>query len=349
MAKILKKIEHVLSVSNSATNLIKGISSRDFSDGKSIVNVFDRSAKNLQRQRSASMENSHVYDYLKEESGYRLSDRVFDIKRKFDRVADLGCGKGYASKHLLDSTVSNLVMIDSCKEILNMAEVPSGINVEKRLADEELIQLDENSVDLVLSSLSLHWVNDLPGTFDNIMKGLKNDGVFIGSVFGGDTLFELRCSVQLAEIEREGGFGPHISPFTAVRDVGGLLNRSGFTMLTIDSDEMVINYPSMFELLWDLKGMGENNAAWTRKPYLQRDSLMAAAAVYKEMYGYPDESIPATFQILYFIGWKPDRSQPKALPRGSGNFSLKDLHRLDEVVKQTKVQPAKNPYSTEKE
>lgn len=60
--------------------------------------------------------------------------------------------------------------------------------------------------------------------------------------------------MQLAELEREGGVSPHISPFVDIRDIGGLLNRAGFTLLTIDTDEMVVGYPSMFELMWDLKG-----------------------------------------------------------------------------------------------
>jgi NADH dehydrogenase [ubiquinone] 1 alpha subcomplex assembly factor 5 len=29
------------------------------------------------------------------------------------------------------------------------------------------------------------------------------------------------------------------------------------------------------------------------------------------MYGNEDGTIPATYQILYFIGWKPDKSQVK--------------------------------------
>lgn len=63
-----------------------------------------------------------------------------------------------------------------------------------------------------------------------------------------------RCSLQLAELERVGGISPHVSPFTDVRDIGSLLTRSGFTMLTVDSDEIVVCYPSMFELMTDLKG-----------------------------------------------------------------------------------------------
>lgn len=71
-------------------------------------------------------------------------------------------------------------------------------------------------MDLVVSNLSLHWVNDVLGCFRAIQKALKPDGVFIGSLFGGDTLYELRSSLQLAEIERKGGISPHISPFTQV-------------------------------------------------------------------------------------------------------------------------------------
>lgn len=107
---------------------------------------------------------------------------------------------------------------------------------------------------MVLSSLNLHWVNDLPKAFKSIINGLKQDGVFMAALFGGDTLYELRSSLQLAELERRGGLSPHISPFTEVRDIGSLLTRAGFSMLTIDTDEIIVHYPSMFELMWDLKG-----------------------------------------------------------------------------------------------
>lgn len=184
-------------------------------------------------------------------------------------------------------------------------------------------------MDLVISSLALHWVNDLPGCFSSIIRSLRPDGVFMASIFGGETLYELRSSLQLAEMERKGGISPHISPFTQIRDIGSLLNRAGFTMLTIDTDEIVVGYPSMFELMHDLKGMGENNAAINRPLNINRDTLMAAAAIYNEMYG-KDDKVPATFQIIYFVGWKPCKTQPQPLPRGSANVSLKDLGKIIE-------------------
>lgn len=66
-----------------------------------------------------------------------------------------------------------------------------------------------------------------------IFHVLKPDGVFIGAMVGGETLYELRCSLQLAEIEREGGFSPHVSPYTAVTDLGNILGQVGFNMLTV--------------------------------------------------------------------------------------------------------------------
>jgi NADH dehydrogenase [ubiquinone] 1 alpha subcomplex assembly factor 5 len=45
-----------------------------------------------------------------------------------------------------------------------------------------------------------------------------------------------------------------------IRDLGNLLNRAGFSLLTVDLDEIVVNYPTPFHLLQDLRAMGETNA-----------------------------------------------------------------------------------------
>ncbi|XP_005102037.1 arginine-hydroxylase NDUFAF5, mitochondrial [Aplysia californica] len=301
-----------------------------------IMNVFDRKAKRLQKERAAlgdDGEDVTVYDYLKDEFGYRISDRICDIKRKFSVAVDLGCGRGHVAKHLYSDMVERLFQCDLSHSAVKLAEVSSEVPTSKLVVDEEFIPFKDNSLDMVVSNLSLHWVNDLPGSLRQILQALRNDGVLIGSMFGGDSLYELRVSLQLAEIEREGGFAAHISPFTTVNDLGNLLTRAGFTMLTIDVDNVIINYPSMFELMFDLKGMAENNCSWSRKSKLHRDTMVAAAAVYKEMYGN-EQGIPATFEVINFIGWKPDPSQPKAAARGSGEVSLKDISRIEQLSKQ---------------
>ncbi|XP_071834640.1 arginine-hydroxylase NDUFAF5, mitochondrial-like isoform X2 [Apostichopus japonicus] len=272
---------------------------------ETVMNVFNRKAKWRQRDRAAKAEDVEIYDYLKDEVAYRLVDRLRDVTRTFPVAADIGSGRGHIAKHLTDDLVGKLYQCEMSSLMLDQSPDPEGIESVKMQVDEEDLPFEPEVFDLVLSSLSLHWVNDLPGCLQQIHNCLKRDGPFIGSVFGGDTLFELRCSLQLAEIEREG-----------------------------DVEEITVNYPSLFELLIDLKGMAENNASWSRK-ILHRDTLMAAAAIYKEMYGNEDGSIPATFQILFMIGWKPDISQAKPAKRGSAEISFKDLENINNPVEKT--------------
>ena len=99
-----------------------------------------------------------------------------------------------------------------------------------------------------------------------------------------------------------------------------------------------VTFASIFELMRDLKGMAENNASWTRKYHMHRDTLLAANAIYGELYGTTSNDnegqrvLPATFQMYFWIGWKPDPSQPRALQPQKSDVSLQDLYKLDEVV-----------------
>ncbi|KDQ64158.1 hypothetical protein JAAARDRAFT_27776 [Jaapia argillacea MUCL 33604] len=292
--------------------------------------VFDRRAKQLQKDRAAVREGgdrSRLVDYVREEVADRMMERVMDIKRKFNTVLDLGSGPGHFSKMLEPDTTSKVVMIDSSEELLNRdPDSEFEVEVQRIHADEEhlLETIPPNSQEAIVSCLSLHWVNDLPGVLIQIREALQPDGVFIGAMFGGETLFELRTALQLAELDREGGISPHVSPMTDTRDISNLLGRAGFTLLTVDIDEIKVAYPSMWELVEDIKDMGEGNAIIGRRHFIPRDTLAAASAIYKALHGSEDGTVPATFQIIWMIGWKPSPTQPKPLERGTGKTSLKD-------------------------
>jgi len=220
-----------------------------------------------------------------------------------------------------------LHIVTPAKSLHRDSDEEFKVDIERKVIDEEdvLKVLEPNSQEAIVSCLSLHWVNDLPGALMRIKNALKPDGVFLAAMFGGDTLFELRTSLQVAEVEREGGISPHVSPMTDTRDVSNLLGRAGFTLLTIDIDEVKVSYPSMWELMEDLGDMGEQNAVLKRRHIIHRDTLVAASAIYQALHGMEDGSIPATFQIIYFIGWKPSPTQPKPLERGSAETNLKDV------------------------
>lgn len=95
-----------------------------------------------------------------------------------------------------------------------------------------------------------------------------------------------------------------------------------FTFSLVDQDTLTVKYKDAFSLMTDLQNMGENNALSVKKQHLSRDTLLATAAIYKEMYGDEQGDIPATFQVIYLIGWKPHPNQPKPKRRGSGTHKF---------------------------
>ncbi|KAJ3849446.1 S-adenosyl-L-methionine-dependent methyltransferase [Lentinula lateritia] len=293
--------------------------------------VFDRETKRIQKDRAAFKnggESSRTVDYVRDEIADRMMERLEDIKRKFSTIVDLGSGSGHFSKLLDPDKTQKCIMIDSSRETLHRdPDSEFEVEVKRVHANEEnLLQIiGPNSQEAIVSCLSLHWVNDLPGVLIQIKEALRPDGLFLGAMFGGETLFELRTALQLAEVDREGGISPHISPMTDTRDVSNLLGRAGFTLLTVDIDEVKVAYPSMWELMDDLRDMGESNAVIGRRHIIHRDTLAAASAIYKELHGNEDGTVPATFQVIFMIGWKPGPTQPRPLERGSGKTNLKDV------------------------
>ena len=247
------------------------------------------------------------------------------MSREFDLGLDLGCATGNLGKHVDNEAVKVMIQSDISKGMLQAFDSDARDHGFRVQADDEVLPWKANTFDIVTSNLALHWVNDLPGSFAQIKNVLVPDGLFIATIFGGETLYELRCSLQLAEIERKGGFAPRISPFAQLKDCGALLQRAGFTLLTVDVDEITMNSPSPYHVMEDLRGMGESNAAMRRQHMLSTETVAAAAATYTSLYGNEDGSVPATFQVIHLVGWKPSDAQVGPAKRGSANASLKEL------------------------
>ena len=182
---------------------------------------------------------------------------------------------------------------------------------------EEWLPIRAASLDLVVSTLSLHWVNDLPGALVQIRQALRPDGLLLAALLGGDTLFELREAFLRAESGREGGVRPHVSPFPDVETLGALLQRTGFALPVVDSDRITVTYESAEALMHDLRAMGEANATRGRaRHFARRETLRALDACYREVFGQADGRIPATFQVHYLTGWCPHESQQQPAAPG---------------------------------
>lgn len=189
---------------------------------------------------------------------------------------------------------------------------------------EAPLDLPDQSQDLVVSLMSLHWANDLPGALAQIRRALKPDGLFIGTLLGAGTLKELRAVLTEAELEARGGAQARVSPFADGFDGAALLQRAGFALPVADVDRLTVRYPDLFALVRDLRAMGETNALAGPVRPLTRGIAGRAAQLYAERYADADGRIPATFEIVHLAGWAPHESQQKPLPRGSAKMRLAD-------------------------
>ncbi len=281
------------------------------------IEVFNRSLLSLRRGRAAKRLGE--CGFLFEETAERLLDRLDDVKRKFPRALDLGCHDGILARRLRGrGGIETLVQADLSPAMAARAGI-GGLAVA---ADEEALPFGNGTLALVLSNLSLHWVNDLPGALVQIRRALKPDGLFLGTMLGGETLTELRQAFSEAETAEEGGVSPRVSPFADVRDAGDLLARAGFALPVADMETLTVSYADPLRLMADLRGMGESNAVTERRRRpTRRATLMAAAERYRALFGDEDGRIPATFQIITLTAWAPDPSQPQPRERGCGEVS----------------------------
>ncbi|XP_062151002.1 putative methyltransferase At1g22800, mitochondrial [Alnus glutinosa] len=296
------------------------------------LQIFDRHLKRKQRDRAAWL--MRPKDCFVDTVAENLLDRLEDCKKAFPTALCLG-GSLEAIRRLLRGrgAIEKLIMMDTSYDMVKVCKDAEkdvhNENIETSfiVGDEEFLPIKESSLDLVISCLGLHWTNDLPGAMIQCRLALKPDGLFLAAILGGETLKELRIACTVAQMEREGGISPRVSPLAQVRDAGNLLTRAGFTLPGVDVDEYVVKYQSAMELIEHLRAMGETNALLQRNAILKRETALATAAIYDSMFAAEDGTIPATFQVIYMTGWREHSSQQKPKRRGTATVSFQDIQK----------------------
>lgn len=285
------------------------------------VHIFDPARIRHNRQRALSGDFSQ-YDFLFSHARQSLLDRFSMIKKNFATAAIYGAR---------DQSIIDALPIDTayCFDLFQHESTALA-------ADPELWPFAYNSLDLVLSNLNLHWINDLPGTLVQIQRSLKPDGLLLAAMLGGNSLTELRMAMTQAESAVRGGASPHISPFVDMRDMGALLQRTGYALPVIDSEVVSVSYGSAQKLMHDLRYMGEGNALAQRdKRPLSKTLLAEIERCYADSFTDNDGRLIATFEIIYVIGWAPHSSQQQPLKPGSAQTRLSDaLSAQEESVPQ---------------
>jgi len=271
--------------------------------------IFDRASVRARRGRAAA--GFADYAFLYDEVCQRLAERLELMQRVFPCTLVLGARTGGMAARLQGRFgIEALVQAEFSEE---MARRQGG--GQSVVADEEFLPFAVASLDLVISPLSLHTTNDLPGVLAQIRRILKPDGLLLAGLFGLGTLTPLKDAFLAAEASLGHGSSQHVAPFTDVRDGGALLQRAGFALPVADAEPITVTYQNPMRLLADLRGMGEASVLANRsRQTLRRDVLFEAV---QRLAG---QTIP--FEIVFLTGWAPHESQQQPLAPGSGRVSL---------------------------
>ncbi len=296
--------------------------------------IFDRRLLRV-RQRRARLLGPETF--LIDRVAAELGERLSVVLRRFDRAVDLGTPTDAVRRVL---AVSGKVGTIIAAEPAAARSEASSLSVA---ADEEALPFADGSLDLVVSALSLQFVNDLPGTLIQIRRALKADGLLLAALIGGDTLSELREAFAQAESEVEGGASPRVAPFADVRELGALLQRAGLALPVVDSDRLTVRYATVFALMRDLRRMGATNMlSERRRAPLRRATLQRMAEIYARRFADPDGRLRASFEIAWLTGWAPHESQQKPLRPGSAAQRLADALGSKEISTGEKAGPRRS-------
>ena len=247
---------------------------------------------------------------LQQEVEQRLADKLEYINITPDRVLDLGCGTGIASRALSTRyKKSTIVSLDIAEAMLAVARGrKTWLRKHKFIcADMERLPLKEGVFDLVFSSSALQWSNDLDQTFSEINRSMKTGGLILFATFGPDTLTEMRQAWRAVDGKS------HVNQFVDMHDIGDALMRNGFSDPVMESEHMKLTYSTVNNLLRDLKEIGANSVDSGRSRQMTGKTRFKLFQQEYEQFR-AEGVLPATYEIVYGHAWKgADIKRPESL------------------------------------
>ncbi|TVQ69760.1 MAG: malonyl-[acyl-carrier protein] O-methyltransferase BioC [Chromatiaceae bacterium] len=260
-------------------------------------------------QAAASYDEAAV---LQREVCSRLLERLQWVKLNPLRVLDAGAGTGQGAHGLRRLYKgSRVVALDLSPAMLRLTAKGAGWWRKPGLvcADVESLPFADASFDLIFSSLTVQWCNDLDRALAECRRVLSPQGLLMFTTLGPDTLVELRRAWEAVDGRA------HVNAFMDMHDIGDALVRAGFADPVMDVERMTVTYPDVRGLMRDLKAIGATNALSGRGRGLTSPGrLRALEKAYEE---YRQEGLlPASYEVVYGHAWVPDAPVPSGLPEG---------------------------------
>lgn len=262
--------------------------------------LFDRRRRALRRQRRAPQ------DWLGEQIAAALDDRLSLVNRQFERVLLIGA-RSSQMEAVLRQRAFNLDMLEPAGG--------SGLS-----ADEDQLDVEPASYDLIVWPGGMESVNDVPGTLLRTRLALKPDGLLLGAAVGDGSFPALRIAIREGTTVTGRPPAARMMPQLTLQAIGDLLQRVGFALPVVDVEQFSLRYRHIDGLIRDLRGAALTSILAGPVPVLSRAEWTAIASSFAAQ--TTDDATIETVRIVHFSAWVPDPSQPKPARRGSATASL---------------------------
>jgi SAM-dependent methyltransferase len=169
--------------------------------------------------------------------------------------------------------------------------------------NDEFIAFKKESFDLICSNFNAHFYNDFLGFLIQSNYCLKQDGFFIGSFIGNDSLELLKQVFYEIETEKYQKFTPRFIPTTDVKTSGMMMQKANFKDVISIIEEVEISYTDPKKILLDIKNSGLSNIMFNRgKEFVTKNFLNE---VYKKLENSKiNNQIKINLNIVIVFGWK---------------------------------------------
>jgi malonyl-CoA O-methyltransferase len=186
-------------------------------------------------------------------------------------------------------------MVSQCKN--------KNIKLEPLVADAEYMPFETSTFDLIISSFTLHWCQQIDKIFSDIFRILKYDGNFMFTTVGPDTLKELRDAYKVIDSYE------HINTFDDMHTYGDILLSSGFHDPVMDVERLIIEYKNFNEVLQSLRKTGASTVIYNESKFTTKKSLKNLENHYKK--SNKNGLFPVTYEMIYGIAWKKGTQNSK--------------------------------------
>lgn len=263
-------------------------------DQTRVRRAFDRAAESYEQ-----------YAVLQHEVCKRLQEKLDVVKIKPQMILDAGAGTGTALPGLFDRyKKAQLVALDLSENMLQQSRRQGRFLRSPHLvcADIEQLPFADNTFELIFSSLSMQWCNDLNAVLLEVKRVLKPGGLFVFSTFGPDTLKELRHSWATVDEKH------HVNQFIDMHDIGDALLNDGFAEPVMEAEILTVTYSSVEEIMHDLKAIGANVTAEQPLKEQAAKGLSARSVLQSVRLSYEQFRqhgvLPASYEVIYGHAWK---------------------------------------------